>query len=181
MSDLIVSCYDSFDSEFFEELPALLARDNFGIRLPSEIHRLEYRSETPFVTWVIRASILDEVFRLFVYCVVRKVHEQVVKVASERRHVILRREASETLLINKNSQWYHRRNKNIYAQIELQIIDKEGLVEITLSYVMFARLIPVKIASQKDALTLAARFRLYDKSFGLSVVELLFELLNVAW
>ena len=108
-------------------------------------------------------------------------HEQVVKVASERRHVILRREASETLLINKNSQWYHRRNKNIYAQIELQIIDKEGLVEIALSYVMFACLIPVKIASQKDALTLAARLRLYDKGFGLSVVELLFELLNVAW
>ena len=176
-----MASYDSFHSEFFEELPALLTRNNFGIRLPGEINRLEYSGETPFVASVVRATILDEVVRFFVYCIVRKVHEQVVKVAAERSHVILRGEAGQTLLINKNSQWYYRCDKNIYAQVELQIIDKEGLVEIALSYVMFACLIPVKIASQKDALTLAARLRLYDKGFGLSVVELLFELLNVAW
>ena len=46
---------------------------------------------------------------------------------------------------------------------------------------MFAYLVPIEIAGQKDALTLAARFRFNDKSLGFSVVKLFLELLNICW
>ena len=56
---------------------------------------------------VLGAAVLHEVFGLFVNGVVRQVHEEVVEVAAEGRHVVLRREASQALLEDEDAKWNH--------------------------------------------------------------------------
>lgn len=69
--------------QLLKELPALLTRYYLWVSLPRLLNCCEDRSEASFVALILHAaSVLNEVLRLFVDGVIRKMHEKVVKVAS---------------------------------------------------------------------------------------------------
>lgn len=87
---------------------------------------------------VVPSLVLDEVFTLLVDRIVGQVHAQVVQVAAFGRHVVLRGEPRQALLVNEDSKRHYRSDKHVYAQVKLEIVHEKRLVEVALGHVVLA-------------------------------------------
>ena len=107
-------------------------------------------------------------------------HEHVVQVAVGRPHVLLRGKASQTLLVDVDSQGIHSVDQRVYSQVEFQVVYQIGLVEVSLGYILFSLLeIDVlKAPYQKYSPALAHMSWFYDEGLGglLLRLKLLLEL-----
>ena len=77
---------------------------------------------------VILARILLKVFGVFIDGVVREMHKQIVQVVAHRRYIFWRRKASETFIVDEDTQRCNTRDKNVYSEIKFQTIYHVGLV-----------------------------------------------------
>lgn len=102
-----MTCNDRLHGQLFELLPALIPRDHLWVTLPCIVNLFEDGREAALVARIVRAIILHKVLTFLVDRIVGKVHKQVVKVAANRRYVVLRCEPRKPLLIDEDAQWDH--------------------------------------------------------------------------
>ena len=88
--------------------------------------------EIIFVT----ALVLNVVAREFIYSVVGQVHVQIVKIVLVWRSVFARCESAQPFLVEEDAQGVHTAQQHINAQIELQFVYQEWLVQVALNYVV---------------------------------------------
>ena len=130
---------------------------------------------------VVVARVLHEVFALLIYRIICQMHAQVVKIATDGCNVVLRCKPRQPLIVDVDAKRNHTRDKDIYAQIELQVVDEERFVKIALSHIVLTRLKPFPVPRQEDTFALAAGLGLDNEGLSLPIVELLLERLDVLW
>ena len=102
---LLVTGDGGLDRELFYFLPALGARDHFGIFGRCLVNVPENLSETALVARVVvTAHVLLKIVGVLVDGVVRQVHVQIAQVAANGRNVLRRGEASQALVVDKNAK-----------------------------------------------------------------------------
>ena len=151
---------------------------------------LKSESQTSFVPEIvfITALVLNVVTREFIYSVVRQVHVQVVKIILVGRSVFARCESAQAFLVEKDAQGVHTAQQHIDAQIELQLVYQEWLMEVSLDYVVLIWIEIFQIPSQENASTLCCSLGLGDESlairfptlFGL-ISELFLKFTELCW
>ena len=141
----------------------------------------EDRTETTLVTHVILARVFVEhkLVTVFVYCIVRQVHAQVVQVAAQRRGILLGCESREPFFVDESPKGCDTGKQHINAEVKFEVVDEVWFVKIALSHVVFPSLKPVKVSSQENAFALAAGFGLDDEGLGFLDVKLRFEIFGV--
>ena len=124
---------------------------------------------------IIDPLVLDKVLTFFVDSIVSQVHTEIVEVAAKWCDVLFGSKSGQSFLVQEHSDRNHGRDQEVDTQVELQVVDQIRLVEISLGDVVLPCLEPVEIASEEDALALAASLGLDDKSFSFPHIELFFE------
>ena len=143
---------------------------------------LKYGLKRAFVALIIlRARVLLEVICVLIDGVVCQMHKKIAKVATERRHILTRCKACQSLLVDEDPQRRHAGDKHVDPQIKFQSINQVRLMQVSLGNVMLIRLDPLIIASQENSFALATILWFYDECFCLSLVKLLSELFGFCW
>lgn len=88
-------------------------------------------------------------------------------------------ESSETFFVNEGSQRIDSCHQNVNSEVKLQSIDQIRLVQVFLSYVVLTLDHPLVASSKENPFTLTKVFRLYYKSFGPLISELIFETFRI--
>ena len=154
------------------------------------LYILHGKRQTALVAQVVllAALVLNVVARRLVDRIVRQVHVEVVEVVLIGGTVLTGRQATEPLIVEENSERVHAREEHIDAQVELELIDQEWLVEVPLHHVVLIRIEVLEVARQEDAAALSSRFWLrYESlaanlpSFPRLIAELLLEFAKFCW
>ena len=130
------------------------------------------------MTYVVSLFIAVE-FELIVFLVDRvvgEVHIHVAKIGANWCGVLLGRKANEALVEEEDAQGVATKNKHVDAQVELEALDEEWLVQVTLYDAMLLSINSFVVTSEEDAFALRHRFWLNDKSFRFLLVKLLAKL-----
>ena len=151
---------------------------------------LKSESQTSFVPEIvfIAAFVLNVVAREFVYSVVSQVHVQVVKIVLVGRSVFARCESAQAFLVEEDAKGVHSTQQHINAQIKLQFVYQEWLMEISLDYVVLIWIEVFQAPRQENTATLCCGLGLGDESlaigfpslFGL-ISELLLKFTKLCW
>jgi len=129
---------------------------------------LKYGLKRAFVALIIlRARVLLKVICFFIYGVVCQMHKKIAKVATERRHIITRCKACQSLLVDEYPQRSHAGDKHVDPQIKFQSINQVRLMQVSLGNVMLIWLDPLIIASQENSFALATILWFYYECFCL--------------
>ena len=128
---------------------------------------------------IIGTRVLHEILTFLIYSIVGQVHAEVVEIATKRRYIILRREPRQALLVNEDAKRDDTRDQHVDAQVELEIIDEEGLVEVALRHIVLSMLDPLEVPRQEDSFSLATGLWFNYKCLRFAIVKLLLELLYV--
>ena len=117
---------------------------------------LKSESQTSFVPEIvfIAAFVLNVVAREFVYSVVSQVHVQVVKIVLVGRPVFARCESAQAFLVEEDAKGVHSTQQHINAQIKLQFVYQEWLMEISLDYVVLIWIEVFQVSRQENTTTL---------------------------
>ena len=136
---------------------------------------LHGKRQTALVAQVVlfAALVLNVVARRLVDRIVRQVHVEVVEVVLIGGTVLTSRQATEPLIVEKNSKRVHAREEHVNAQIKLELVDQEWLVEIPLHHVVLIRIEVLEVARQEDATALCSRFWLRYESLAANLPSLL--------
>ena len=124
---------------------------------------------------IVDSLVGDELLTIFVDSIVSQVHTEIIEIAAKRWNVLFGSKSGESFLVQEHSDRDHRRDQEVDTQVELQVVDQIGLVEISLGDVVLASLEPVEIASEEDALALTTCLGLDYESFSFPHIELFFE------
>jgi hypothetical protein len=181
MIDEVYAAEDRLDAYLFDLLPNLLRSRQISTVILHLVNQVKHTLKTTFVPDVVFACIHvpDVVLAGFVDCIVRQMHAHIVQVVFVWTLVLFSGKPGHSTFVDEAPQWTNACDQHVDAQVKLEFVDEEGLVDVLLGYVVFSLHYPVGAPGQKDPVALALLFWFDDECFWLLAFKQVAELLQV--